>query len=617
MKKFLPLTLIIFGTVLVIVSVVLWLTLNVPTSSKDAQLSVTDWITIIVGVSGLGASIKGWIDLFKKDKPSLPNTMIEVNDGKPQISTGSNSRNIQTEVYIETQVVQQVQVSEWDERSNVKKELELDDDKNIDFKIKNGARVRFLDALDSARFSSKQIYQESRLFSVVYVKVQFFFALMCGDSIVVTENQLFDSLGFLETFYELHKSLMNTAQVKTLPIKVALREGDSVFETVAKHIENKGFELTLWEELNIDIERRKLWADRIRNKQKPIGKLVVNAKEKKLVERLWTILEYFTPEYCVRAEKTDEFSKRVKLVIDQDDLRLNALVTGIYKEGVEERRYLDTWDEVKAAKEIRDALKIIQDKVGVIDTRSKVRKQLEGFENIELRQGVIELTDGLYNQSLGVASRAKLVQNSTFPPQRNDHVAAGYALSTFVNDKSNPSGDFVDSEIFSFDYFDNLQRLDDPKHKKELFLILETAQKSAPWEKLIEIRERESWMRSLVKFNSTLAKLQLAVRKNKPGSSLPSTERIKLINELDNLKENLKRDWDHHIENISDILSNDCWRITPTEVVLRHPNVGHVIRIPYSHLQPKIDREYIDGFKTWRNNTSFKGVLDGGFDLPS
>jgi GAF domain-containing protein len=67
MKKVFPLTLVLIGTALLITAVVFWIDSNTSAEPQSFGQSLRDWITLI---AGLGASIKGWMDLFKKDKPS-------------------------------------------------------------------------------------------------------------------------------------------------------------------------------------------------------------------------------------------------------------------------------------------------------------------------------------------------------------------------------------------------------------------------------------------------------------------------------------------------------------------------------------------------------------------
>ena len=104
MKKALPLTLVLIGGALLITAVVFWIDSSTSTEPQSFGKTLMDWVTFI---TGLGASIKGWMDLFKKEMPTRPTTKIDVKGGNPQISTGDHTRNIQAETYIENQTVQQ------------------------------------------------------------------------------------------------------------------------------------------------------------------------------------------------------------------------------------------------------------------------------------------------------------------------------------------------------------------------------------------------------------------------------------------------------------------------------------------------------------------------------
>lgn len=106
-RKLIPNIMIVIGIVLLISSVILWIVSNANPSPHNLGLSVTDWITLFTAILGLGASAKGWIDLFAKDKPTSSTTQINVKSGNPQIATGENARNIQAQTYIEKMVIVQ------------------------------------------------------------------------------------------------------------------------------------------------------------------------------------------------------------------------------------------------------------------------------------------------------------------------------------------------------------------------------------------------------------------------------------------------------------------------------------------------------------------------------
>ncbi len=67
MKKALPLALILFGATLVIASLVFWVDTITGAEPVSFGESLRDWLIAIVG---LGASIKGWMDLLKKEGSS-------------------------------------------------------------------------------------------------------------------------------------------------------------------------------------------------------------------------------------------------------------------------------------------------------------------------------------------------------------------------------------------------------------------------------------------------------------------------------------------------------------------------------------------------------------------
>ena len=69
MKKVLPLVLVLVGAALLITAVVFWVDSGSATAPPSFDQSLRDWLTLI---AGLGASIKGWMDLAKKESPSPP-----------------------------------------------------------------------------------------------------------------------------------------------------------------------------------------------------------------------------------------------------------------------------------------------------------------------------------------------------------------------------------------------------------------------------------------------------------------------------------------------------------------------------------------------------------------
>jgi conflict system STAND superfamily ATPase/GAF domain-containing protein len=76
-KKALSLTLILIGMALLITAIVFWVDSINSSAPQTFDQSLRDWITLL---AGLGSSIKGWIDLTKKES-SLPSPQSNTNGG--------------------------------------------------------------------------------------------------------------------------------------------------------------------------------------------------------------------------------------------------------------------------------------------------------------------------------------------------------------------------------------------------------------------------------------------------------------------------------------------------------------------------------------------------------
>ena len=487
------------------------------------------------------------------------------------------------------------------------KQIQIPLKDNIENGFNVASRQRYLDALDSARFLKQTTYENVPLLNVLYAKAQLFMTLAFGDTIVVSENQFFDSQGFLEAFYELYQAAQKFGSNIDLPIRVALREDrEDVFDVVESNFNNEKFVFSLWVALNGNIKKRKQWANFIRDKQKPVDE-DISEEENTLLTKLLIALNYFGPERTIIAETiASQFISRIKQILDLSDDDIYDLYTGTPRENPE-RKYLEE-DEVSASKEIRDALKKIQESIGVIDSRSKIRHELTSFKE-ELKEGVIVLTDAIYNQTIGIGTRATLIQSSVFSPKTHRYIKAGYSLSTFIQDTShNSKKNFTNWEIYSLDYFENLEGLHDLGRKSEFAVMLDAAQKSAPWEKLLELQQNPNWQVSLKRFRNSLARLQ-AVEKDLLGS-LTKSRRTILDKELSHLEIQLEKYWAQHTKNINKVVINSFWSLTETEIVFSHPAYQFSVHLSYSFPKIKLDIDQDKDYKIWRNKDTFKGRFD-------
>jgi hypothetical protein len=430
---------------------------------------------------------------------------------------------------------------------------------------------------------------------------------LSGDSLVISENQLFDSLGFIEAFNEIKKSFGKNEANINLPIKVAIRDkSKNIYDIVGDHFLNPNFKLSLWDEL--DLTRRLDWGKKI--KERKINDLIgINNSENELIKQLWIVLDYFKPQNCISADNIpDEFQNRILKIIKLSDSDIEGLYTG-YQDGIYKRRFFNDHTSTEAAKEIRDSLKRIFDINNELRSRSIVRKQLELLENVSLQDGIVELTDGIYNQTLGIASSAMLIQSSFFPTRDNEYVIAGYNLSTYLQDTSNSLSRYINWEIFCFDNYKNIESLEYPDKQEKFIQLLESARKEIPWNKLFALRNNENWKNTLLEFQLTLESLQNIV-KNLSEGSLSHSVRERLENDRNKLQKDLSIKWDRHMNFSAKNLTNDYWTITPNSIQIKNPNDIFSIDIVFNHLNIKLDIEDSRNYQLWRSIPKYKSRID-------
>ncbi len=619
MKKRLSKILIAVGTFLIFISIILFVFKSSNINLQNPQLTTSDWITLSVGaislLAGLGGSVKDWRDLFKKEKQAPPITKMDFEGNDSQISLGEKSLNIKIDTLIVHQTPEQINSISaplpTKEAGNI---ISVEDSKR---KLIATSQKRYLDALDSARFiqsanieiDEKENEEYVHSLKLLYAKAQFILALVFGDTIVITENQLFDSEGFVEAFDEFYKAAQEASIDIDLPVKVAiLNEGESMYDVIAKKLSNEKFVLSLWRDLNRDIPRRKAWASSFRQKQSPTE---TNSTEEKIyLDKLLTALEYFTPERSLLAKRTGSmFGDLIKRIINLSDGYIEDLHTGL-RPGL--RIYFVHQEEADAAKEIRDVLGSIENKIKGIKDRSAIMSELENYDNKikdELKDGVIALTNAVYNYTNGIGTKATLVQNSIFPRKTHKYTSAGSSLATYLHETSFSPNSLTLWEIYSIDFFDNLAVYDDPRKRSEFVALIKTAQRNAPWKKMIELQNHMAWLESLQNFRDTLLRLQ-SVQKKLSGLQDNNEDISSLESERNQLEKKLPDAWEKHIRNTTAATSNGFWEITSTKIVFRpQSDQGLEIHLSYSFLNTKLYMAHDKQYAPWLHQGSYKGYL--------
>jgi hypothetical protein len=438
---------------------------------------------------------------------------------------------------------------------------------------------RYLDCMDSVRFSVRVDEKPDLLLRHLYLKAQFVLAILSGDVIVVTENQFFDSRGFLEIYGE----LCSFAKSDNLPIRIALSKRSPnliLYDLVADYFstirndsgELEPYHLSGWPELSEDLKRREHWADAIRHGKKPTE---VHPGETIWLDRLFSAMEGLKGQIIPTAPVTsDDLLEKLFSMLNEgnieeriDHFRKNA-------EGLSEMLRTDTvFNSAKCLLELvhQCALK------APIKKRSQVKNWLRlngsfhtnSGRNItwSQKEGLLELTDLLYNQVVGIFSSAPLIHISTYrSPYDDNYVKAAYMLAVYIRRQKSINSSDLKISIEAHDWVKNRVRYDTRQIEKVLANV--------PWEKLLSCTEHEEWCNSLRKYKLALFNLEEKVTSYERGETNTA-----LIREIEREEPEVIELWNRHIEE-SSFINNDYWCISDDSIHLLCPEGNPGKEIP-------------------------------------
>jgi hypothetical protein len=434
---------------------------------------------------------------------------------------------------------------------------------------------RYLDCLDSVRYAKGKEIPTNPQLRVLYMKIQIIITLLSGDLIVVTENQFFDSQGFLQVFDEISRAAEN----QPLPFIVAKRDPKaSLYDIVAKNIgkfkENsvlETYQLSGWPYINTKFERRISWAESIKNKAKPID---TRQDERIWLDRLFNVFEKLENQTIktkqVPANST--MDQLYKILINSTDKKINNFRLNI--EGPDE--ILKDEMVFENSKEIIRLIRLCATD-HPIENRSFAKAWIKNrLEEAELRIGFLELADLLYNFVLGIASSARIVQMSTFrSPKDNLYIRAAYFLALFVQNEvaisarnistfrnfqiSIVADDWINCEA-TFDHLSNMQSIN-------------KVMANFPWKDLLSCIDKPNWKSSLVEYKKALIELEKQVRLFKKSPRSPIRNQA-----VESQMAFVSDRWANHIKN-SKFLNNKYWHLHPDKICLSVPK-GNVRDLP-------------------------------------
>ncbi len=426
---------------------------------------------------------------------------------------------------------------------------------------------RLLDSLDSIRFGKNMDFSNIRL---LHAKAEIIHCLMFGDGAVIPENQLIDSWGFINIYTQLMK--LGYQYKVPIPIKAALRDPSAgIFKTAASLFgkidekdTNSRFKLTSYPKLDESVTRRKKWAEYISQGNRPPQEFVLD-EEKQILWGLMDILKYLSSsviaEFAVAksedmpyifAGKISQISNLHKnkqqfeqMFVEHPDPRYPQVI---------HPEWLKT-NQIGPAQEIVNAINEFENKFGrgKIFRRSIFHNDNELVKNANLRKGVLEIADTLYNFNLGISTHADIMSDTTIRNLENPYVLAARGLSNWAKETSEiPIGISITDPIgwISTTGFNWAENINDENFQMALNEI--------PLEACISLFTEPEWKNSLAKYKYELANLREINRIVISIDELPEEwQRMR-----DDAKSRLEASWQEHIRICADKIASSSWKLS-------------------------------------------------------
>jgi len=441
-------------------------------------------------------------------------------------------------------------------------------------KLKNQMKWRYMDSLDSIRFSPSEFIDINahtpNQLRVKQSSIEMSATILMGNGIKVPNNQLIDSFGFLRIASE----IINAADIfikkgKNVLVPIEYANYDYSHEaTGGKHLKNPFllaaylfdkdgkdghgiFELSAWQNFET---RRKDFATFLRNQEIAIPPhFFKNPNEEILAKNLIRILNFYAihPELIIDAAGVKgirEFMTASIANLTKEILETNHFFTEIlmYEDTQEyNNRFNKIWDIIQVFK------KLEEDKI--LDNRSEIREMLvkedeRHFSKIEgeldlTRLGVLRTFNSIYNYSSYKSTRAE--QDNQTEPMELDNLwgydEAAFALGLWARENYEISQKNVGA---GYDISSNQDSFVDPTHSD---LTEDTNNIDDFWEAFFDFQRCEKWNISLNNYLDQLNEFE----KNKIRYDQLSPEN-KTKTELDRLLNSSKKYEEyryHHIDN--------------------------------------------------------------------
>jgi len=316
---------------------------------------------------------------------------------------------------------------------------------HTDIRIEKLTKYRYLDSLDSARFRESKNFLDENL---LHAYGDIFIALLQGEGIVVTENQLMDSQGFIKVASKLIEAASETKRFDLLNLAVALYDENSTFNATANKFGKIGtdglkhedrFVLSAWPKLDEDYTRRLLWADKFRAKERipDHSECIKHPEEYELAQMLYTVLDYFDSNHGIYRKRSAGQATPIRIRELQQIATIPSSTKPWLFDGLNPKDIQVSEGIIKILLRLEQNGIRLSERSEIItaltDDDDKPRK--EYFFDVdnaeEIKEAVLLTVDKIYNHSLGVASHAHLISNTDKIDPHKEYLSTANSLAMF------------------------------------------------------------------------------------------------------------------------------------------------------------------------------------------
>jgi hypothetical protein len=443
-------------------------------------------------------------------------------------------------------------------------------------------KYRFLDVLDSTRFNYDE-RQAQMPFRLLMAKVEVLAALIAGDGISVSENLLMDSAGFLNVFSELCE--IATRKNLSLPLRVAVRgTPDDIYCVAAslfakakddKEKRKKRFKLSAWTNLDGDEVRRLDWARFLEEENRIPQEFVYKGDdgEQLLVDQLMKILTYtnsnlyHTSRIVQSRDSKHVFINEMAQIASLSEDKIDTMLRQqqVLNSPIVQPPWI-TNKERDAAIKIAMFLKDLSKKhENILDNRTVIHDAVDEMRDINLKKGIIEITDSIYNYALGYATYSSLSGDTVhhIDDYKNPFVLAGNSLSRWSMETYWSSRGGYDIQIPWGLYASGLVGWTEKLTDKRILALMN----DIPWEACLNAFLEPEWQDSLAEYKYALSRVQTIDRIRSSGVDVLTESSIWKQRRVD-AENKLQEDWYRHLSVCKKLISNAVWKFRDYDSII-------------------------------------------------